>query len=390
MRNEDGKRKLRVLALIWSMGDGGAQQVLLNHLRAFSGDDAIDFHAAVFCGPQENRYCEEIRRNGYPVDFLGNPRSRLSVPFLRWPLNRLAARRAWERYLRDFQPDAVHVHISGLLADVLVPVCRAGIPLRFDSLHSSPYRYRGRELRAIQRAFQRERFVGLCLNERQAAQAAEYYGMRRFEILHNGIDMAAIRSRLLPRAEARRSLGLPEEACVLAGVGRLDPVKNYPFMLAVFREVRRRREDALLVIAGDGPERERLRELARELGLEQAVRFLGNRRDVVPVYCAADHFLMTSDSEASPLALLEAQCCGAHCVVSEGVPEESVISDGVYRFVSGEMRPERWAEAVLGSEVNTRPRFTAEDYDIRTAAAQLRRCYLKHWEEYQRRRELAE
>jgi glycosyltransferase involved in cell wall biosynthesis len=85
---------------------------------------------------------------------------------------------------------------------------------------------------------------------------------------------------------------------------------------------------AVLVLVGDGPERGPVQALARSLGLQRRVCFLGNRENCVPILQAADLFVQASESESFGLAALEAQACGVPVVSTNvgGVPE--VIADG--------------------------------------------------------------
>jgi glycosyltransferase involved in cell wall biosynthesis len=84
---------------------------------------------------------------------------------------------------------------------------------------------------------------------------------------------------------------------------------------------------ARLLFVGDGEERPALQQLARELGLEHFVRFLGTRDDVPRLLQAADAFLLSSISEGIPLTLIEAMATGLPCVATRvgGVPE--VVAD---------------------------------------------------------------
>jgi glycosyltransferase involved in cell wall biosynthesis len=85
-----------------------------------------------------------------------------------------------------------------------------------------------------------------------------------------------------------------------------------------------------VLLAGDGPDRDRLVASARALGLEDRVRFAGARRDVANVLAALDVFVLSSDFEGSPLALIEAMAAGKAIVATRvgGVPD--LIDDGVH------------------------------------------------------------
>lgn len=110
--------------------------------------------------------------------------------------------------------------------------------------------------------------------------------------------------------------------------GRLAAVKNHAMMLRAFAQLHRQRAEVRLQIAGDGPERARLEALAAELGVADAVQFLGFRHNVTELMLAADVFLMSSHYEGISIALLEAMNCRLPVVATRvgGVPE--TVADG--------------------------------------------------------------
>ena len=69
--------------LIWSMGDGGAQQVVLNYLRDFRDDPEIDFWLYVYTEPTRSKYDREIAEQGYNVVYLNNPLTKIQIPYIR-------------------------------------------------------------------------------------------------------------------------------------------------------------------------------------------------------------------------------------------------------------------------------------------------------------------
>ncbi len=121
----------------------------------------------------------------------------------------------------------------------------------------------------------------------------------------NGVDCLQFHPG---RNDALRSeLGVGAEEFVLGSVGHLRGEKDFGFLLRAFAEARI--PSSRLVIAGDGPERERLRQLAAELRLQGRVLFPGVV-DPAPWYRMFDLFVMSSMTEQMPLALLEAMASG--------------------------------------------------------------------------------
>ena len=152
---------------------------------------------------------------------------------------------------------------------------------------------------------------------------------RRIAVLHNAVEpFRAATPESVDRL--RETLGIPAEALVLLSVGRFSPEKAHANLLRAVAALRRRAGVPAfrLVMVGDGPERERLKALCRELELTDLVVFAGTTTDVPVYYSLGDVFVLPSRSEGSPNALLEAMASGTAVVATAvgGVPE--VVGSG--------------------------------------------------------------
>lgn len=158
-------------------------------------------------------------------------------------------------------------------------------------------------------------------------------------------------------AAARRSLELPQDAVVLAFVGRIQPLKAPDVLLRATADLLRRRpeiRDRLVVLvvggpSGSGLERPRaLHELAAQLGITDVLRFLPPRTgtDLRSVYRAADVVAVPSYNESFGLVALEAQACGTPVVAASvgGLP--IAVQDGVSGLLVHGHGTEQWAEAL--------------------------------------------
>lgn len=131
------------------------------------------------------------------------------------------------------------------------------------------------------------------------------------------------------RAQARRVLGLPPEAKVVGNAGWLIPRKRFDVFLRVAQKVVQEVPDALFLIAGDGEERAQLEALARELAIDDRVKWLGWQKDLTPFFQCLDVMLFNSDWDAMGLAPLEAMSYGVPLVASvqQGGLKEIVTGD---------------------------------------------------------------
>ncbi|SFT96818.1 Glycosyltransferase involved in cell wall bisynthesis [Geodermatophilus amargosae] len=133
----------------------------------------------------------------------------------------------------------------------------------------------------------------------------------------------------VPRAEARRVLGLDAHQPVVVTVGRLTHMKAQWQLLDAAPDLVARFPGLAVVLLGDGPLREALVERAASLGVAHAVRFPGHRPDARLLLAAADVFVLPSKCEGMPLAALEAMEAGLPVVATRVVGSEEVVVDGV-------------------------------------------------------------
>jgi len=165
---------------------------------------------------------------------------------------------------------------------------------------------------------------------------------RRLSYIPNAVHLSQASSTV--RSDVRGRLGIEPEEFVFLFVGRLQPEKDIPTLLAAYQLVANHASDARhpgrlepspaaragvrLLIAGDGPLRDSLQAQAARLGLTASLDFLGARRDVPELLQAADAFVMTSITEGQPMALVEAMAAGLPCIGTQvgGIP--GLLEDG--------------------------------------------------------------
>lgn len=115
----------------------------------------------------------------------------------------------------------------------------------------------------------------------------------------------------------------PANQKVVVHVSNFRRVKNVPHVIEVFKRILQEGLEVKLLLVGDGPDRSNAELCARNLGIQDAVRFLGKQDPVAEILSIADLFLLTSGSESFGLAPLEAMACGVPVVCSDvgGLPE---------------------------------------------------------------------
>ncbi|RLB79057.1 MAG: hypothetical protein DRH24_13525 [Deltaproteobacteria bacterium] len=150
---------------------------------------------------------------------------------------------------------------------------------------------------------------------------------RRIKVVYNGVDTSVFEG--YSKGEAKKSLGIPEDTVVFGAVSRLDRVKDHITMVDAFADVLSKGKECLLMIVGDGPERENIERRVQELGISDHVRMVGFTDEVPGHLAAMDLFLQPSREEGLSITILEAMASGVPVVATPvgGTPE--MIEDGV-------------------------------------------------------------
>ncbi|MBI5709096.1 MAG: glycosyltransferase [Candidatus Eisenbacteria bacterium] len=306
---------MRVMHVVEAMHQGGAESLVLEHVR----------HAA----PGVETLVCALNRGGPALEAARALGARcLVLEKRRSPAGGWAALRRLATLMRAERVTVVNGHnpTGGLFAATAarlagIPAVRTEHSLHYPGRHSVFYP-------AIEPIATRLVRRVLCVCE--AVRASHVRRMPRlagrFVMVANGISEApAVR----PRAALRAELGLAADARVALAVGSLTPQKAQHVLLEAFARAARDLPAAVLLIAGEGRLRADLEARRDALGLGDRVRFLGARPDVPDLMEAADVFALTSVREGLSVTLLEAMRAGRAVVASRVGGNGEAVADGV-------------------------------------------------------------
>jgi glycosyltransferase involved in cell wall biosynthesis len=258
----------------------------------------------------------------------------------------LADPRGWIRYnrwLRRESPDVVHAHLPH--AAWLARWSRLAAPVQVvvDRIHSCSTGTHGRQLGYRWSNWLADRVTAVSQTAAAAHLSAGMVTESKLTVLHNGVDTEAWRPDAMVRSAMRRELGLDDEFLWFAA-GRLDPVKDYPTLLAAMARLG---EPARLLIAGSGPLESELLRLLSQLGLDRRVRLLGFQPDLRRWMQAADGFVLSSRCEGLPMGLLEAAACALPAVATDAPGTSEVLVDGQTGWLTPVGDPAALAESMM-------------------------------------------
>lgn len=301
----------RILYVVYSLNIGGLEKIVVDLANSL---DPQQYEPFICCIANAGEFAEEFK---YPENLfvIGNT-GRINY----------RSCRTIHRILKEHEIHIVHSHnLAGLLYSV--PAAR----IRHVPIIHTNHGYVEEERRNIKlKIFEKwmSRFVDryVCVSEqlRKEVEKSLWVKRDRILVLYNGVEAVA-------DFPIRDSLG--EDTAVIGSVGRLDPIKNYRFLLEAFSEIVVRRPACRLELIGDGNEYNELVDLRNELKLNNKVVFRGNVRNPRDYVKAFDIFVLTSLSEGLSMSILEAMSLKKVCVVSHVGGNPEIIEKGMNGFL---------------------------------------------------------
>jgi glycosyltransferase involved in cell wall biosynthesis len=322
---------MRIFILSTSMGMGGADQQILILARAMRArGHEVRIVALTPLGPMGL----EAQREGIPTE---------SLELRRNPgdLSRIAH---LVRMIRAWHPDILHTHMvhANLLGRAVRPLAPVGALVSTIHSISDGGRLRMAGYRLTNRLVDRVTIISRLAADRYLEIGA--VPPERLEVIPNTVDLETFRPSADDRTAIRRQLGIGDEFTWLA-VGRFQPAKDYPTMIAAFAQLARA-STSRLILVGQGPLRGEVETLLKTEGIEDRVRFLGVRRDVPDLMCGADGYVLSSAWEGMPVVLLEAAAAGLPVVATRVGGVAEVVEDGVTGLLVPPGDPVALAEAM--------------------------------------------
>jgi glycosyltransferase involved in cell wall biosynthesis len=319
--------RLRILHTEASLGWGGQEIRVLTEARAL----ARRGHEVTVAAPAAARIFEATHR--YGVEGVAIPVGRKTP----------AGLLAMAALLRDREFDVINTHSStdSWLAALAARLLRRPPPI-VRTRHISAPVPRNAPTRWLYRSAT-ERIV--TTGEKLRQQVIDETGVdpARVVSIPTGIDLERFRPGAVRAAKVEA--GLPPDAFTIGIVATLRSWKGHRYLFEAF--AKRDDRSARLVVVGDGPQREALGALARELGIDPCVHFAGNREDVAPWLRAFDLFCLPSyANEGVPQALMQAMACALAVVTTPVGSIAEIVEDGVSGVLVAPQSAEALREAI--------------------------------------------
>lgn len=246
------------------------------------------------CELFEKEFLKELTEKGIDFTFLPKGSKR----------NVIKGAIALNKLLKLLKPDVVHSHLLTGVMHKLLSLSK--VPLVYTH-HNSVIKTNARLFSFLLNSC--DGFVGI--SKTCSANLQKYLTVNKKVVtIFNAVD----EKRLISCEDKI----LTNKQINLLAVGSLTEQKNYPLMFSVIKKLKGITNKKFhLNIAGEGIKKNELIELASLLGIDDVITFLGNRSDIPQLMSQSDIFIMSSDWEGLPIALIEAQLIGLPSIVTD-------------------------------------------------------------------------
>ncbi len=362
---------IRVASVIGRYIGGGVEAVTINYYRNIDKNKVqLDF----ICDEDStNIPYEEIEKMGGKVIIIPS----YSKPF--------KYHKELKRVLKEGNYKIIHSNINTLSVFSLFAAKCAGVPVRIAHSHSTTNKKEKKKnlMKQVLRPFSKVFATDyMCCSE---LAGRWLFGNKEYDkgnvyLLNNAIDLDKFKYNESLRKKKRKELGIKDGALVIGHIGRFVAQKNHDYLIDIFNEIHKKNNNSILLLAGQGPLMEDIKNKVKELNLDDSVKFLGQRNDANELYQAFDVFLLPSLYEGLPVVGVEAQAAGLLCYLSDDMTKETKVLD-ITKFMSLNNTPEEWANNILDDvkkykRIDTSKEMTAKNFNIKEEAKKLEEYYL--------------
>ena len=373
MRNIKQNEPIRVAEIIGKYIGGGVEAVVLNYF-SFINKDKVQFDFICDSDSTDIPY-EQIESMGGRV---------ILIPPYQKPFK---YQKELKRVLKEGHYKIVHSHLNTLSIFPLRAAKKVGVPIRIAHSHSTSNKKEWKKnlLKNILKPFSKvyaNKYM--CCSE---LAGRWLFGNKEYEkgnvyLLNNAIDLNKYKYNEQIRKDKRKELGIKPNTFVVGHIGRFVEQKNHRFLIDIFNEIHKKNNDSLLLLAGQGPLIDEMKEKVHNLELDDYVRFLGQRKDANELYQSFDLFLLPSLYEGLPVVGVEAQASGTLCYLSNDMTKETKVLDST-KFMSLENTAEEWANAILKDAKEYKKHDTKEEvskygFNIEKEAEKLEKKYYEY------------
>ena len=373
---------MKIVHLIPTLDAGGAETMVKDYALLFP-KEKYEVKIITWSGTKGSYNETALSKAGISIIHLEEIRIKDDIPgTIKRIIRQIFRYIDFIKIIREYQPDVIHMHLRIGIYPLIIPYKKLGIKY-FYTVHNVLNRYFTKktgfntkylDYRVARHLVKKKGLSFIALHGELNEEIRSYFNTDAVYTVNNGIRMERFVPELYNRNEIRGALGIRPQDYLVGNVGSFSEQKNHDMILDVFCEVIKRRPDSKLLLVGRGVERHKIEARIKTLNIEDKVMILENRDDVPALMSAMDVFLFPSKWEGFGNVLIEAQCMGLRCIISDRVPEAVRLTNLVV-VRSLEDSPSEWAETLLDNTILGSPIGKLEDYDMRKSVEKLIELY---------------
>lgn len=355
-------KKLKVLQIIPSFGVGGAEKIVLDYLTYFD-KNKVEIKAISMYQNMDTIYDRFIKENKLDVVYLDKkPGLDLSI------INKI------NKVINDFNPNIIHSHLYTIKYYLPAILNKKKIKI-FHTIHSDPEYDGGKVDKYFNKiAFKYFNCTPIALSNELKTKVDEFYGITTTIVINNAIDFKKFSNVTKNKEEIKQSLNLPIDSFIIGHVGRFVEQKNHKFIINVFNEFSKIKENTYLILVGEGKLKKEIEDMAYSLNLSNRIKFLGVRNDIPELLKIMNVFLFPSMLEGFPLTLIEAQAAGVRCVISNKIDDNTILSKNTVCLDLNQPIAD-WCKALMDTKVEEIENNLFYKYDIKHIVDELEKVY---------------
>lgn len=343
---------LKVLQIIPDLGLGGAERMTVLLAIALKSQ-GIDVKVISLYGPTDSINEKLLSRNSIECIYLGK--------MLGFDLSMYGK---LSKEIALWRPDIIHSH-RYVLRYLIHEVFKAKFRW-FHTIHNIAQKDADRTGRIFNRIAFSRGVIPIAIARTIQKSIKDTYNIDEAPIINNGIDIDRIKETTIS-SETRNILGIPPEATLFVTVGRMTQQKNHLLLIDSFSKVVSNASNTHLIIIGNGDLRTEIESLVSRLNLNNNISVLGNRDDVINIMKSCDVFVMSSDWEGHPLAILEAVACGLPVIATRVGGISEIVEEGVTGFLVQKGNSDELAATMLDIHLNADLRNTISKNCLRSS-----------------------
>ena len=325
---------IRLLYTINGLRVNGMSAVIMQYI---AGLDPQEYKISLFTDEIAPQFRLELNKHNVEIITSGNRRR-----------NQLAYYKELKQILKEHQFDIIHAHgNSATLAVEMLAAKKCGVKVRIAHSHNTTcvHKVLDKMLRPV---FYKCYTHGIGCG----VEAGRWlFGSHPHVVIKNGVNLKKYAFDTLNREAVQKELGILNKR-VIGHIGRFTEQKNHDYIIDVFELYHKTAPDTVLILAGDGPRFEEIKQRIKEKGLDDCIILYGTTPNTSVLYSSFDVFIFPSLFEGVPLTLIEAQANGVPCLISDKISSEVILTDLIHVLPLSE--PSEWVKSLQTAELQNR------------------------------------